>query len=266
MEKSWRGRYGPWAVVAGGSRGLGAEYARQLAARGLSLVLVAEADQPLLDLARGLEERHGIQVRAVVVDLAHPASVERVARACEGLEVGLLVCNAAHAPMGPFADQSLEDKLRVVDVNCRAPLALIHAFVPPMVSRGRGGILLMSSLAGLQGSALVAAYAASKAFNLVLGEALWEELRPRGVDVLAVCAGATRTEAYEATAPRSMPLPVMEPEAVVRQALAGLGRGPDIVAGSWNRLAAMVLRRLPRRLAVTLMGRSMRSSYPHRAG
>ena len=125
----------------------------------------------------------------------------------------------------------------------------------------------MSSLAGLQGSALVATYAASKAFDLVLGEALWEELAGRGVDVVALCAGATRTEMYEATRPRASGLvpPVMEVEPVVRQALAALGRGPSAVAGGWNRLSAVLLRCLPRRLAVRIIGRSMRAIYPQHA-
>lgn len=263
----FRARYGPWALVAGGSMGLGAEFARQLAAARLNLVLVAEAAEPLTTLAADLARRHAIHALPVVADLAEPDMLEIIDAAAGELEVGLLVCNAAHVPIGPFLGQPLEDNLRAVHVNCRAPVALIHRFGPGMVARGRGGILLMSSLAGLQGSALLAAYSASKAFDLVLGEALWEELRQTGVDVLALCAGAVRTEAYLASNP-SPPVvapPLMEVGPVVRHALASLSRGPRVVAGHPNRIAATLLQLLPRRWSVRLMGRSTRALYPHRA-
>ena len=103
--------------------------------------------------------------------------------------------------VGRFLDQSLDDKLRILDVNCRGPLILTHELGTAMAARRRGGILLMSSLAGFQGSPLVATYAATKAFNTVFAEGLWYELRREGVDVMACCAGATRTPAYEASKP-----------------------------------------------------------------
>jgi short-subunit dehydrogenase len=266
-EGSLRARYGPWALVAGGSTGLGAEFARQLAAARLNLVLVAEAAEPLTSLAADLSARHAVEVLPVVADLAEPGMLGIIERAAGQLEIGLLICNAAHVPIGPFLGRPLEDHLRAVQVNCRAPVALIHRFAPGMVARGRGGILLMSSLAGLQGSALLATYSASKAFDLVLGEALWEELRGTGVDVLALCAGAVRTETYLASNPRPPRVgpPVMAVEPVVRHALASLPRGPRVVAGHPNRIAATLLQLLPRRWSVRLMGRSTRALYPHRA-
>jgi short-subunit dehydrogenase len=135
-----------------------------------------------------------------------------------------------------------------------------------MVQRGRGGIILMSSLSAFQGTALVATYAATKAFNLILGEALWEELRGSGVDVLVVCPGATRTPGWEQSRARTGGLlspPVMEPGPVVGEALDALGRRPLVIAGRSNRLVGFFLNRLlPRRTAVGLMGRSMRRIYP----
>ncbi len=260
--------YGPWALVAGGSVGLGAAFSRQLAQRGLNVVVVADAAHPPDVLAAELSGAHGVEVRPVVADLADADAIERLVAETADLELGLLVYNAAASYVGPFLTQPLDSKLAALDVNCRGPLLLVHHLAPAMVRRGRGGVLLMSSLAGLQGTALVATYAATKAFDVVLGEALWEELRRAGVDVLACCAGATRTPGYVSTEPRSggrMSAPVMEPEAVAAEALDALGHGPRAVAGRANRVAAALLTRLlPRRLSVALMGRSMRSIYPDR--
>ena len=114
-----------------------------------------------------------------------------------------MVYNAASARIGPFLQQDLEGQLRSVDVNCGGPLILAHVFAGPMAQRGRGGIILMSSLSAFHGTALVASYAASKAFNLMLGEALWEELRGSGVDFLVVCPGATRTPGWSEATPGS---------------------------------------------------------------
>jgi short-subunit dehydrogenase len=149
----------------------------------------------------------------------------------------------------------------VLDVNCRGPLVLAHRLGGAMARRGRGGLLLMASLAGGQGNPWLASYAASKAFEIVLAEGLWAEWRERGVDVLACRAGATRTPAFQATRPRAE-VPTMAPAAVVEEALAALGRGPTAVAGRLNRLAAFLFTRLlPRRAAIRIMERATRRLY-----
>jgi uncharacterized protein len=261
---SLKDRYGPWAVVAGASEGLGETFARRLAAEGLSLVLVARRRERLEGLCDALMREHGVEARPLALDLARPDVGDVVAEATEGLEVGLLVYNAALSVIGPFLAREPGDHLRVLDVNCRAPVALAHRLGGAMAARARGGIVLMSSMAGYQGSALITSYAASKAFNLVLGEGLWDELRDRGVDVLVCSAGATRTPNYEASAPKkTSPLAtVMAPEAVVEEALRSLGRRPVCVPGVGNRLAAALMQRLlPRRVAVRIMGRATRDMY-----
>jgi short-subunit dehydrogenase len=262
----FRAKYGPWALVAGGSSGMGAEFATQLARMGLDLVLVAEAAEPLEAHADSIRGAHGVEIRTAVVDLGDRDVLERLRAATRGLEIGLLVYNAAHSYVGRFLDEDIASRLKTIDVNCRGPVLLAHEYGRAMAERGRGGILLMSSLAGLQGCALVATYAATKAFDLVLGESLWDELGEHGVDVLAFCAGATRTPNYESTRPRRTGFaapPVMEIEPVVAEALAALGRGPSRIAGRANRVAASLLQRvLPRRVAVGTMGRTMRSVYP----
>jgi short-subunit dehydrogenase len=247
--------------VAGASEGLGAAFAEALAGRGLHLLLLARRAEPLERLAEGLRARHGVEVRALPLDLSRSDLAEAVATACAGLEVGLLVYDAAASAIGPFLDRPVADHLRVLDVNCRGPVLLGHLLGGAMARRGRGGLLFMASLAGGQGNPWLASYAASKAFEIVLAEGLWAELRERGVDVLACRAGATLTPAFQATRPRAQ-VPTMSPEAVVAEALDALGHGPTVVAGGLNRLAAFLMGRLlPRRAAIGIMERATRRLY-----
>jgi short-subunit dehydrogenase len=267
---AFREKYGPWGVVAGASEGLGAAFASELAGRGIHLVLLARRAQALEEVAAGLRAKHGVEVRTAAVDLGEGDVVERVKAATDGLDVGLLVYNAAFSEVGPFLDQSVAGKLKTLDVNCRAPLLLADHFGRTMTARGRGGILLMSSLAGFQGTALVSVYAATKAFNIVLGEGLWEELRGKGVDVLPFIAGATTTPNFLKTEPRKGGLldpPLMSADAVAREALDALGHGPRAVAGGANRFALFMMERfLGRRQRVKVMGRAMRKLYAREGG
>jgi len=258
---SFKERYGPWALVAGASAGLGEAFARRLAARGLNLLLLARRADVLDRLAAELRAGHGVEVRTAACELGRPDLLERVARLSAGAEVGLLVYNAAASAIGPFVEQPLEAQLAVLDVNCRAPLLLAHALGGPMARRGRGGLLFVASVAGGQGNPWLASYAASKAFDIVLAEGLWSELRERGVDVLAARAGATRTPGFAASRPRGR-VSLMEPGEVADQALAALGRGPTVVTGALNKLAAFLFTRvLPRRTAIGVMGRATRRLY-----
>jgi uncharacterized protein len=261
-RKDLRSAYGPWALVAGASSGLGAEFATQLAAAGLHVILVARRADALEELAASLRATHGIEVRTASIDLAAPDLLERVRAAAAGASVGLLVYNAAYSCIGPFLGQSLEDKLRILDVNCRGPLILAHELGTAMAARRRGGIILMSSMAGLQGAPMLATYGATKAFDRVLAEGLWEELQAEGVDVIACCAGATRTPAYEASKPVGDPAMIMESGPVVKETLAALGTTPSFLPGMANRAAGFLMERLfPRRAAIRTMGRATRKMY-----
>jgi uncharacterized protein len=191
----FRHRYGPWAVVIGGSDGIGAAFASNLARRKLNLVLVARRQDPLERLALALAEEHGVQIQVVVADVSTRAGVAAVART--GKDVGLLVCNAASAPVSPFLELTSDQLDAMLDLNCRAAAQLSRSYAAAMAARGRGGIVLLSSMAGNQGAALVAHYAATKAYLRVLAEGLWAELRPAGVDVLACCPGLVRTPTFE---------------------------------------------------------------------
>jgi hypothetical protein len=261
-RRDLRSAYGPWALIAGASSGLGAEFAAQLAAVGLNVILVARRAEPLEELAATLRSTHGVEVRTASIDLAAPDLQER-ARACaEGLEIGLLVYNAAYSCIGPFLGQSLDDKLRILDVNCRGPLVLAHEFGNAMAARRRGGIILMSSMAGIQGAPMIATYGATKAFDRVLAEGLWEELGAHGVDVIACCAGATRTPTYEASKPVGQPPLIMESGPVVTETLAALGKTPSFIPGMANRAAGFLMERFfPRFAAIRTMGKATRKMY-----
>jgi short-subunit dehydrogenase len=247
-------RYGPWAVVAGGANGMGAEYCRQIAATGIDLV-VLDRDAPALDaLAEELRDR--IAVVTAVVDLAMPPrDLLQVLRASVGdRPIGLYVANAAWSPVGPFIDTPLDDLLRALDINCRATIVLAHELGRAMATRGRGGIIVMSSIAAETGTAQVALYSATKALDLVLAEGLWYELRDLGVDVIAIRPGSTRTPSWESTQPPDADVTeAMEPADVVRDALAHLGTTPSVAAGDANRRAEAYFRSRSRREVIELM-------------
>ena len=261
------GRYGPWALVTGSSMGIGASFATRLAAEGFNLALVdREAD---LMRAQARELRTRVEVREVVVDLSKEADVERALDDVSDIEVGLLVANAAHAATAPWLDIPLEDKLKQIRVNCIALTQMVDRISRAMAARRRGGIIVMSSMAGTIGSPRVSTYAATKAFDLILAESLWSELRRDGVDVLAVLPGMTKTPGFEGSLKPGVKLPrsvrVMSPEQVVDEALASLGRHPRIIVGGRNRFADGLLHRLlPRKTAIGIMASSTRGLYPDR--
>jgi len=247
------GVYGEWALVAGASEGLGAAFAVGLARRGYKLLLLARRPAPLEALAQTLQLEHKVEAVAAAVDLAAPDLLEKVTPLLAGRALGVLVHNAAYSPLGALIEQPREQSLRALDVNCRSSLELLHLVLPAMVSRGRGAVVLMSSLTAFQGSPYTSVYGATKAFELTLAEGLWAELKPKGVDVLACCAGATRTPGYLRAMPGKAP-GELEPEAVAEAALNALGKGPLLIPGRFNRFASLLMRRLmTRKQTISMM-------------
>jgi len=242
-------RYGPWALVTGASSGLGEEFARQIAARAVHLVLVARRRERLASLARDLEGEHGVSTLVAPIDLAREDLLEALRPSIGDIEIGLLVSNAGFNDSGPFTEIPLTRLVEMLHVNCRASLALTHELAGAMAGRSRGGIVLMSSVSGFIPTPRWATYAATKAFNLFLAEALWHELRDRGVDVLAICPGGTRTE-FQEVAGLQGAFGEMEVGPVVSLALRRLGRSRVAVPGAVNRLNHALTRVLPRGLLV----------------
>jgi uncharacterized protein len=258
-------KYGPTALVAGASEGLGAAYAHALAARGLDLVLIGRRKEPLEERARQLTERYGVKALPVPCDLSAADAVQQISDAIGDLPVDFLVYNAALSYIGPYLATDLATHNGIATVNMLTPLSILHYFGGKMVERRRGGIVIMSSIAGFQGSGYLATYAATKAFGRVLAEGLWYEWRPLGVDVIACCAGATATPNYLNTKPGKAsllePKPQL-PEQVAEECLKRIGRAPSFVSGNGNRFVSFLMRHLlPLKNAVTLMGDSMRKMY-----
>jgi short-subunit dehydrogenase len=263
---SFRDRYGAWALVAGASDGIGEAFARGAAERGVNVLLLARREALLERLAGEIRAAYGVEARPLVADLTALDLAARVEAGTRGLEIGLLVYNAgAVHGVGAFHEQPLAHAQQLVALNCTGPVLLAHRLGAAMRARRRGGIVLVTSMVALSGSAHVAAYAASKAFDWILAQSLWHELKPHGVDALAAVVGMTKTPSLLASRP-SFPagVPAMEPAEVAPGALDFLGRGPVWFAGR-NGAAAKGLAGLPRPQLVDTMSRLTASLYglPH---
>lgn len=258
-------RYGSWGIVAGASEGLGAEYAKELASRGLNLILIARRAELLRSLASQLSSTYKIRTRPIDLDLSTADAAEQILRETEDLEIGLLVYNAAFSAIGPFLERSLDDHLKEIHTNAFTPLKAVYLFAKQIHTHGRGGIILMSSLSAFQGSAYISTYAATKAFNIVLAESLWEEWRDQGIDILVCISGAVKTPNYIASEPEStggLGDLTMNPDQVVHEALNALGKRPFVIPGRVNRIASFVMRHLlPRKATIQFMGRVLRGKY-----
>jgi uncharacterized protein len=250
------------ALLTGASSGIGRSLAVALAARGANLVLVARRADRLESLATELRKRHGVTVHVIPFDLSAPSAGAdlRDAAAQRGIRVTSLINNAGFGSFGPFADQDPDRLAREVAVNVSAPVQLTAAFLPQILTAGRGFIINVASMAAYAPSPRRAVYGATKTFVLTFTEALWAELRGTGVTVFALSPGATSTEFNQVvgTDDATAGVRMRAPEDVVATALTHLDRrdpGPSIIDGRGNRLSANVVRVLTRRATVTLMGR-----------
>ena len=251
-------------MVIGGSQGIGRAFALACAARGLDVIITGRRPAPLEDVRKEIEAGSGVSCSVIVCDMTEEGAAEQLEERTKGLEIGLVIYNAADTWVGPFLEEPFEHCGRIINVNCRGVLEIMHRFGKRFTEKGRGGFILMSSMSGLQGTPLVAAYAATKAFIRVLGESLWEEFLPFGVDVLTCIAGAIRTPNYLATKPEESGalVPEMAPETVAEKALAGLGRKPSLIPGVLNNLAGFLMGRLlSRKAAVRFIAGNMHRQY-----
>ena len=262
---TFKEKYGNTGLVAGASEGMGAAYARALAARGLNLVLIARRKEPLEATARQITEEFGVKVLPVVCDLAAADAMQHVINAIGDTAIDFLVYNAALSYISPYLSTGISTHKDIAAVNMLAPLAMLHYFGGKMVERRKGGIVIMTSIAGFQGSGYLATYAATKAFNRVLAEGLWYEWRPYGVDVIACCAGATMTPNYINTKPgKASPLEPKPqlPEQVVEECLKRIGTTPSFISGTGNRLVSFLMQHIfSRKKAIETMGDSMKKMY-----
>jgi len=227
-------KYGPWAVITGASDGTGAAYCRRLAAAGLNLVMIARRLDPLNALADELRAAHGIETRTASVDLYASDAGDAVLGAAAGLEVGLFVSNAgADTNFSQFLDAPLDAWRNLIRRNVLAVTETVYGFAGPMRDRGRGGIILMSSGTALGGMPGEAVYSGTKAYDLNLGESLWAELKPLGIDVIAGVCPAMDTPSLQAgLAPHGLTIPgLYDPDEVVRTLLGRIDDGPLHIFG-----------------------------------
>jgi hypothetical protein len=254
--EQFKEKYGQYALIVGGSDGLGYAFAEAIARRGLNLILLARQENRLRTAAARLREAYKIDVIDIAADAADYENVRSLINDLR-LSIGLLVYNAAFAPIGLFENTSEEHLAMAAAVNVRTPMLLSKLLSAQMIKRKKGGIVFMSSLAGTQGSPKLAAYAATKSFNAILAEGLWKELKPHGVDVIACCAGAVLTPGYR-QAEKAKPAPgTLSAAAVAEKTLKALGKGPVIIPGAINKIGRFVLARLlSRKAAIDTMSKN----------
>ncbi len=251
-------KYGPWALVTGASLGIGEEFARQLAANGLNVVLVARRKQVLDNVAKELESKYDIKAKTVAVDLSQPGAIDIIDEATKEIEIGLLVNNAAMVVAGALVKTEVTDQMQLIQVNIVAPLQLAHLFGQKMSHRGQGGIIFVASFGGYASLPYMANYMATKAYLISLGEALHYELKIKGVDVTVLCPGDTKTtpkgvvrevkglDVKELSEEKAMAV-----APVVATALKALGQKPAVIPGLMNNVMFFILTKFFPRKAIT---------------
>lgn len=263
--------FGPWAIVTGASSGIGREFARQLAANGLNLVLVARRLPLLEELGRQLENEYRVHYRAVGLDLTRDDFLETLAEVTQDLDVGLLISNAGAGIPGEFLTLERSALLQIVHLNAIAHLDLVHHFGQRLAQRGRGGVLLVSAMGAAHGIPYMANDSATKAYVLSLGEALHEEFEKFGLHVSVLLPSPTDTPVlaefgFDAD---TMPMKPMAVEQCVDEGLAALGanRATHITGRMFRIMAALTPRSLMTRmngsmLAKAIAGKQARAARP----
>jgi short-subunit dehydrogenase len=259
-------RYGDWAVVTGASSGIGRSFAHQLASAGLNVVLVARSERALQGVSDALRENHGVQSRVLPLDLTESSASKKLESATADLDVGLLVNNAGIEQRGSFVGQSPEELREAIELNVTTPTDLGQRFGSRFVERGRGGIIFVSGSIGYQAVPHLASYAATKAHQLHLAEALHYELRGHGVDVLALSPGLTKTPMIarleDAIHFNRIGMLKLTPDYVASVGLKQLGKRPSIVPGLQNKVLALLMKRvLSRAQGAWLFGKLLRFAF-----
>jgi uncharacterized protein len=252
-------RFGPWALVTGASSGIGRAFAAQLAANGINLVLAARRLSNLDEVGRDLTRQHRIQYRSARVDLAEPDFLNTLIDTTNDLDLGLVVSNAGDMNLGEFLTIPHDALLVELRVNTEAHLSLTHHFGQVLARRGRGGILLVSSIAGIQGVPYIANYSATKSYVLSLGEAVHHELSARGVQVTVLVPGATATAmtARFGADKTAMGRLMMSADACAADGLAALAANRAVrISGRMNRTTIALT---PRRTRIRMFGAMNRS-------
>jgi hypothetical protein len=264
LEKSIAEWQGKWALVTGASAGIGKALAEELAAGGTNLVLTARRRERLEDLARTLSTAHKIRAEIFVADLAKPAAPAEILAftRAKNIQVDLLINNAGFGAYGEFSTSDVSRQLEMVQVNCAAVVQLTHLFLPAMIERRSGDILILASTASFQAVPYITTYAATKAFDLSFAEGLAEELKPHGIRVCALCPGSTESEFREVASQSNVPAANTRSETaekVARTGLKALAAGKSyVISGAGNYLGAHAQRLVPRRVVTSIAAKMFR--------
>lgn len=244
---NFKNKYGDWALITGGTSGIGAELASQLAAQGLNIILVARKEKALQNSAESLVKRYGIETRIVVGDLSAPEGVDGLFDNTKDIQVGLLVIAAGLEVNGAFEKTDINKEVQLINLNIITTLKLTHHYIPEMVKRRKGGVLLISSLSGHMPNPYFSNYAGSKAYVLNFGASLHAELAPKGVDVTVLSPGLTKTPmvADNGVDWTKTPMKAMEPSQVAEAGINGLGKSILVVPGAMNRFMAGMAKHSP---------------------
>lgn len=255
-------KYGKWALITGGSNGISLAFAKELAAEGHNLILVARGKDALDARANELTRAHNIQVETIPMDLTDPGAPSELYELTKAMQPGLVVFSAGKETTGHFTKVSPDEHRSLIDLNVHVPAELARLYGGDMVADGRGGIVFLSSLFGYQGIPLLANYAASKAYILTLAEVFHFELKPQGVGVLVVSPGLTEIDmpAHMPVDFRKIPIPKHKPAKVARTALGALGYKASVVPGLMNKIYAFENRFMPRRWPTKLFGFLIRNA------
>ena len=258
-------KYGDWALIAGAAAGIGESFCYALAKRGINVVMIDNREDLLHGLSEKLANDFGIETLPLCIDLFEKDSINQIIEKTSSIEIRFLIYVAAFSQIKKFGNFTTDDLEHYININIKTPLKLVHFYSNTWISKKQnGGVLLMSSLAGLLGMQYIAPYAATKAFTWNLAESLHHELKPYKIDVMACIAGATATEAYLSTNPQYglIKPQVQQPATVAELALQNLGRKALFIPGFSNRFNYFILTRLlPRKMASYFANRTMKKMY-----
>lgn len=261
METGWRGK---WALITGASAGIGKALAEELSAGGTHLILTARRKDRLEELAERLSSKHKIRVEVFVADLAGSEAPEKIFAfsKAKGIEVELLVNNAGFGAYGEFPRAEIHRLLEMVQVNCSAVVHLTRLYLPEMMARKRGDVLVLASTAAFQSVPYISTYAATKAFDLLFAEGLAEEMKPYGIRVCALCPGSTESEFHEVAGQTHLAPAGRNKETaekVARVGLRALAAGKSyVISGMGNYWGTHAQRLVPRRFVTRTVARMFR--------
>jgi len=260
MNQEWKGK---WALVTGGSSGIGVALAKQLAAEGTHLVLTARRRERLEELARTLRQSHGIRTEVFTADLARPEAPQEIYDFTKqkGIEIDLLINNAGFGQYGELTAMEPQRLLDMVQVNCAAVVHLTRLYIADMVARRRGDVLILASTASFQAVPYITTYAATKAFDLLFAEGLTEEMKPYGIRVCALCPGSTESGFHVVAGQEKFTGRHAQEtaEKVARTGLQALAEGKSyVISGMGNYWGAQMQRLVPRRAVVRVAAKMFR--------